>query len=750
MANLKRAAPLLIFFIFFFLDISACPGAEQLKIFAPKDHQFAGVPVLFHIQIRNMVPPKSVFLYYRPAGVSVFHHIAMERTTALDFRVLIKAEKIIPPGIEYFFAVNDETGHTFTFPSLNPEKKPYFLRISPDENPPHLVTAEPEKGSALKKNPPFIKICFKDEETKVDVKSVRIFLDMTDISQLAEISETGLSCRYPSGLDPGRHTISVEMNDICGNRMAPETWSFTIASSQDKTRPSADIQWDGTGRYQLARHKTNSEPAWNIHSSASLKSQFALSGIKNFLDANIWYIQEEGPGPKGDDFNLNHYLYKAQHEKQSLEIGDVSVEGTELTSRSIARRGGLVKIQSELTKFQGFVLRSNAITGFDHIAGIDDPDQRLVGASLSREIIAGKKLILKTSYITGTNHEPFNYNASSLEAGTEGNIYSMGAQSELLRGKLKFEGEFCTSSYDSDISDDFGRTDDKAWFAKASGRGDSYDWDASCKYLGQDFHTIVNATGVGNRAEYHAGVRWQALSSSFRVTGLRIIDNIEKDPLMPVMKNTTGTIAYNLAKPEWPAFFCTYTLSIQNSDHEPANFSPVKNRIQSAGGGFSLSKNKWNISPSYTIIIFDDRSATTNNDSRTHVVSVSGSLRPADMFSISPSLSYTNLHTDASDLTYETWQATIGTVFFLREKMTDLNATLSYLDNKTSDGSTHTDTFNAIGQINWHIENLLSAGSRQTFSLRGQYSRTNDHVSGNITRDYSIFAVISFSFPVKV
>ena len=660
MLSLKRSAPFFMILIFSLCNTLPCLASEKIIIFAPKKRQFTGIPVLFHIQAKNIIVPAKASLYYRPAGVSVFHRITMKKETPLDFRVLLKAEKIMPPGIEYFFTINDRYGHTFTFPEHNPEKTPYILKINLDRYPPHLVKTLPAKEKTLTEARPRIKIFFKDEETEVDTGSVRLFLDNTDVSQLASITKTEVSYQPGWAMNPGRHKISIEMNDICGNRMPVKSWYFTTAPIQADRKINADIQWDGALRYQTLSHENNQNPAWNLHSSATLTSALDSENFTTSLDANIWYTEEEGQGPQGDNFNLNHYLYRARSGNLSLEIGDVSVKGSELITSSIARRGGVVTMHAQATEIQGFVLRSNAVTGFDHIIGTDDPNQRLTGISVCRNIMGDKKLNIKTAYITGTNNEPANYNASSLEPGTQGNIYSLNATSELWEGKLKLEGEFSGTSYDSDTSDDLGRARGHAWFAKASGQGPSCSWETGVKYLGQDFHSVINATGTDNRAEYHAGIGWQALSSSFRLTGVRIIDNIEQDPLMPVIRNTTGTFSYNMAKAKWPAFFLNCSLNFQDSKHEPSSFSPVKNSTQTAGGGFSLAGSNWSISPSYTFMNFDDKSDTADNDSQTHVAIISGSASPAERFSINPSISYTRLHTNASDLTTQTWQGALG------------------------------------------------------------------------------------------
>ncbi len=749
-ASIGRRFLLSLLFVSLAFHSFSALAAENISVLSPKRPHFAGQPILFHIQPKNIVLPDKATVYYRAIGIRIFRRIPMKKETPVDFRALLKAEKVIPPGIEFFFVVQDKAGHTFTFPKLDPKKKPYSLKIDLDKQPPHILEFSPAEGSSLSQTRPVIRITFKDKETKVDKKTVRISVDNTDVTQLAKIVDAELSYQPPKELTHGRHTVAVEMSDVCGNRMMPQSWEFIIPRTARLQNASAEVKWDGEFRHIVARDDSNQDPSWHLQSSATLKSVLESGGFKTSLDANAWYTDEEGPEPAGDKFNLNNYLYKAQYGKQSVALGDMTVEGTELISQSIARRGSMVEMNLGDTRAQGFALRSNAITGFDHLVGVEDPDQRLVGVSLATDLIKDKVLTIKGVYVTGRNHNPDDYNVSTLEAGNEGDIYSIGLSSEFLKGKLNLEGEFSSGRYDSDVSDNLGKESGKAWRTKVLGKGNIYDWEAGYKYLGPDFQTVVNATGANDRDEFNAGFGLRALSSNFRITALRTSDNVDEDPLMPVIRNTTGAFNYNLAKAKWPAFFLNYTLNNQDSTKEPDNYSPIKNQTQTVGGGFSMSGSRWSISPAYTFTAFNDKSSITDNDSNTHVAVFSGSLRPTDIFSINPSMSYTNMHTDVTALTIETYQGTLGTVLSLYERMVDLNGTLSYLDNKTNDGSSHTSTFNGIAQVNWHLEKLLFDKGKQTFSLRGQYSRTQDHVSESITRDYTVFAVFSFSVPVKV
>ena len=101
-----RGAGFILLFLLL-LQSGIASAAEKISILFPKSVHFAGQPVLYHLQTINIYQPEQAFVYYRPKGIKVFRRLSMSRETEVDFRILLKAEKIIPPGIEYYFVITN-------------------------------------------------------------------------------------------------------------------------------------------------------------------------------------------------------------------------------------------------------------------------------------------------------------------------------------------------------------------------------------------------------------------------------------------------------------------------------------------------------------------------------------------------------------------------------------------------------------------------------------------------------------------
>jgi hypothetical protein len=728
-------------------------AAEGIEIISPQKMHFAGQPVVFHIEAKNFLTPEEATVFYRSIGVAGYEKISMEKKTAIDFIASMKPQKVIPPGIEFFFVIKDGKGRVFTFPELDPMKNPYTLVVDLDRNPPRILKFSPGENATVQEIRPEVIITFEDPETAVDKGTIRLYVDDIDVTQLCRITEHEISYQPVAELDYGSHSVTVEMMDVCGNRMAPQRWRFTVPQGPYLDSSGAEIQLDGEYRHSLFTDKDSQEPDWNIQSSATLKSSLESGDFKTSFDGNVWYLEEQGPtDPQTDRFNLNQFMYQAQYGNQSLALGDVNVKGTELISQNMSRRGGVTSLDIAETRAEAFVLRSNTITGFRHGLGVSDPDQRLIGGSIQKDIFQDKKLQLKGTYIRGEDQNPDNYYISTLQGGTKGNLFSLAFDSQLLGQGVVLDGEYCASRYDSDVSDDLGLESDKAWRARISSRGDNYDWGTGYKYLGSDFRSIVNPMGVNDREEYFMDGGLLLNPSTFRMLLMHSRDNVDKDPLLAVIENSMGTVTYNLSMAEWPSFFMNYSLNLQKSAREPEYFPAIKNQTQTIGGGLSVNKPGWNFSPSYTFMTFDDKTVY-DYDSDTHVVTLSGGLMPSDGFSIYPSFTYANLHTSYNkDVTTDTYQGALAGIISLYANALNLNTTLSIVETKNDDDSNplHATTYSGIAQINWHLEKYMFTEGMKTLSLRGQYMEMKDHISDFKQEDYTVYAIFSAGVPITV
>jgi hypothetical protein len=219
---------------------------------------------------------------------------------------------------------------------------------------------------------------------------------------------------------------------------------------------------------------------------------------------------------------------------------------------------------------------------------------------------------------------------------------------------------------------------------------------------------------------------------------------------MPVIRNRLGTISYGIFKPKWPNFSASYSVSTQESSHEPYPYH-IENETDTLSIGLSYAKTKWNITPNFMHTRFKDKASTYyNNNSETCVYSLSGGLRPSNRFSINPVFSYSDVFPEYTRVRTITYQSALSGIVEILPKTLNLNTTLSYLENKMKNKMYHSSTFSAVGQLNWHLEGHLLKKGKQAISLRGQYMKSRDHLNGSRTEDYSVYLVVSIGIPMQL
>jgi hypothetical protein len=735
------------------LAASMAEAAETIEIVSPAPPHFAGQPLVFQIRLREFVQPRRATVFHRPVGAARYRKLPLARETEIEFRGALPARRSVPPGIEYFISVEDGNGRVFTLPALDPGKNPFRIDISLDRKPPQIRTSSPAAGEAIETVRPMVELSVTDEGAGLDPGSMRLVLDGVDVTGLASVKDNRV--RFIPGINllPGQHRLVVDLADAAGNLMPPQEIVFTVVPPPEEAaiagldRASADVYWDAETNLGLAGPTDTAFSEWRLQSSVMVRSEAEKDKVKTSLDAHVWYSDEE-KSDTDETWNLNNLLASLSYdERLFLDMGDVTVESTDLIGKTLNRRGGRLGFDANGTEAQAFMVRSNAVTGFDHVLGGGDENQQIWGGAVAKDLFGGEMLVLRADYLTGKNYNPDDYNASTLQPGSEGDIFSLSFSSRLIGETLQIEGEYAGSRFDSDISDNHQEEADHAWRARAFGRMDRTDWEAGYRFFGPDFASIANPLGTRNREEINVGGGIRFDESSLRASLLHGRDNVEKDPLLPVIHNTTGMVTYNLTPAERPAVFASASQTLQESFEEPAGFPEIENTTSALTLGASQAAERWYLSPSYSFIRFDDRSAFFENDSDTHVLTAAGGIRPTDLASVNPSVTYTHTELKSTGVAIRTWQAALSGVAGFRQNEMNVNATISWLDNQTSDGTIHTDTWSGIVQLNWSVEKYILGRGKQTLSLRGQYNLNDDRISDGDSEDYIVYLVLSFGMP---
>lgn len=730
---------------------SLAEAAETIDVVSPAPPHFAGQPLVFHIQLKGFFQPRQSTVFYRPVGGAVFRKLNLAKETEIDFRGSLPASRSVPPGIEYFISVEDGRGQTYTLPALDPRKNPFRIDIRLDRDPPQIEKTSPGLGEDVQTVRPAFQLSFTEEGSGIDPTSIRLVLDGVDVTGLASFKDNQLKFSPAINLVPGQHVLVVDLADAAGNRMPPQEISFSVVSPGQEDviagldRASAEVYWDAEAAVGLLSKKDTAQSDWRLQSSATVRSIAEKDKLRSSLDANVWYFDEE-KSEESKTWNLNNFLASfAYDDRYTLDLGDITVEGTDLISRSLYRRGGRFSVDLNGTEAQAYMVRSNAVTGFNHLLGGTEENQQIWGGSLAQELLGDRRLVLKANYMTGKNYEPDDYNASNLQPGTEGDVVSLSFSSQVFREHLQLEGEYAASRFDTDISDDRGKESDHALRAKAFGRLERSDWEIGYRYYGPEYASIANPIGTRGREEVNLGGGIRFDESSLRASLLHGRDNVKKDPLLPVIHNTTGTVDYSLTVTDWPAVFISGIQTLQRSSDEPLGVPEIENTTTTVALGANQAGERWQLAPFYSYTRFDDRS--TDNDSDTHVFTVAGGIRPTDASSVNPSVTYTHIDLESTGAATRTWQAALSAVVGFWENQVNLNATASWLDNQTLDGAVHTTTWSGICQLNWSVEKYLPGGGRQTLSLRGRYNITDDRVAGSEQEDYILYAVFSVGLP---
>jgi hypothetical protein len=479
-----------------------------------------------------------------------------------------------------------------------------------------------------------------------------------------------------------------------------------------------------------------------------MESEVKSGDFRTSIAANMWALDHDGREPPEENYNLNNWLFQLQYGEQLFEMGDLSINGTELIGSTISHRGAHLALDVVDTKAEAFTVRSNENTGFSHMLGFKDPHQRLTGGGIEREVLPDGMLTLRGMYIYGKNQDPHDYNAETLEGGSEGYVYSLGATSRWFEEKINVDGEYSEGRFDENVWDAIGSEDDRAWRVKVSGTLSPFTYEAGYTYLGRDYHSVVNPTGTFDRKEFNMSGGLQFETWSMDVSFLHNKDNIAEDPLFPVMENIFGDFNINVFIPDWPIFNLNLSVSDQVSNRDPIGFTPIDNFTITGGGGFSYIAETWNITSNYNYTYFDDEQFISDNDTWTHTVMVSGEWRLFEWFSLSPSVSYTHLETKIEPLVTHTYQGSLGTRFTFTDYL-DLSLTFSLLDNQSNDDSMHARTYGVTGQFNWHLDDLFYSDMSKTLSVRGQYNRNEDRVALTRTEEYTMEFVMSVGLPVS-
>lgn len=726
----------IVFFLLFFG--LAGPVWAEINIELSPRIPAQGEPLTF---ILNDDQATSVLLYYRAAGASQYQQ-SYATFHNQQARITLDNSAVVAPGLQYYFKIT-RNGNVAFSPALYPQYSPHTVNvISRSASDFELISPPP--GQEVQGEQLNIIIAGRNGQPVPD--DIFISLDQTDITPLAQVVDGRLE--FNTSLMPaiGEHRISITATNA-GRQTKEQQWIFQVKDP----RPEGTRQLYGKGNVSFnyginLQNKGQGDSSDTLSANASMS--FGAKGddwVATWDGVNLRYVKDAEP----DEITLGAGFHATFTKgNQFLEYGDISVNETQLTVPSLARRGIQTKLKLGEDKVNMFYVGANTVKDWD--SGLSDSDNFIRGISWQRNFLQNGELPITFVYSDGKNSGN-GYNTSSNNPASEGQVFGFAANPTFRH--LNLDLEVALSNYDDDISDDRKKKNDFSTLVGLSTTLGQFSLGGDYHYYGTDFGSVANPNATTDRSGFSlsSSTRWGP--SSISLNGSYDRDNVENDSTRPVVSSTSAGLSWGLSLPEWPAINLGYTHSQQGSSKEPVGTDKVDNFNDSVNASLSTSGDWWSANLGGDYAKLNDRIG--NLDSETKGFNLACGLYPIKGFSLSPALSYTTASSSNSVSTDSEVASLTASFPLWKDYLTsDLQASANHQE--TTDNSTdsfiYNGSFRLAANFNQLTKKMFNYDASQTLALTVNYNRIEDKInSNNDQEDWSVFLnfnLLSFSRPI--
>lgn len=220
-------------------------GASTL-IHTPPVNPVSDKPMIIEAVVFSDVMIIDVRVIHRSPGQTSFHEINMI-PEGEGWKASIPSIFVTENGLEYSILVRLADGSALGFPSENPLNSPYFLPVIPEETSTRSFIGEEEEISYLEAD---ILIVSPEEDRLISsiealivaslyniqgvaLNTVKIIFDGIDVTSLAVVTPEIL-IYTPENIEPGFHTVRIELKNLYGISIEPKTWSFTVSGREKR------------------------------------------------------------------------------------------------------------------------------------------------------------------------------------------------------------------------------------------------------------------------------------------------------------------------------------------------------------------------------------------------------------------------------------------------------------------------------------------------------------------------------------
>jgi hypothetical protein len=596
-------------------------------------------------------------------------------------------------------------------------------------------------------------------------------LDNIDVTSLITREQNFAIVQPPQPMKPGYHQIRLVEYTPDGSILEWGNWRIEVRRSRyfQESIGKADTTVNASHRVEAERLSNLPDPQQqdaNFNLDGRLAGDdWQISGNSTFL-----YNSLSDSTINGRSFDVGDFFATGTKGAGTLDVGQQILPLDNMVVKDFQRRGVSAAMNNE-SRSMGvriFAMRTDQVTGFDHGLGVGSPEDRVTGILGSMSPISGdsNNLSLSATYLTGEGSEAGQSAAGGISDGA-GDALSIVADGNTFNNRVRLRGEYAESHFDFDGPDTgFGKERDNAIALLAVYTGQSnpgaskgvLGWNAGIdlRRVGTYFHSLANPNLPTDKKLMSAfgNVSWSQiqLNGSFA----QETDNVDNfDNLPRYRTNQISTILVYT-----PQFIKQYTLIdwfgrpsitaavnrmslVKVKDPVGVTDYPAFNqdmRIFQVQANFSREDINWGVMQSLTL--FDDKE-NLQPDQRTDETRLNASIRMGDNASLSPSLQWSRVEDESSNIVNHNKTANIESSWQILPNKLAGNLSYSVSRNKVSD-SANSKSVTWTGGVDW---TLVSPSSRRVgvwLWMNGSYQNDSQYIA-TLQDAYQIFAGIRVS-----
>ncbi|MFC1649992.1 hypothetical protein ACFL2X_00330 [Candidatus Latescibacterota bacterium] len=311
--------------------------APQINIL--KSSKEAKEPGVIKAQVFDDTKVSSVKLFYRKTGEDKYNSVNMKLDDDVYYREL-KKELGMGVTVEYYLVAQDTSGNESTLPDSDPQGSPLTSSSSGSESvsEDEVVLGSPTPGEVYDTGDQLVMITFYKTGRQIDYGTIRLRIDEVDRTREADLIGNTLLWEPRRPLTDGVHKIEAIVNDVNGDPIGPNIWTFTV-----KSRMTLPLGAEGDF-YMGIQHDDRSTAASNVPLWNN-KVDLGLNGETGFLSwkAGAMLSSEETSflttEKLPDRQPINRFFIEGRTRHFKVRFGDSNPNFSDLSLKGIRIRG---------------------------------------------------------------------------------------------------------------------------------------------------------------------------------------------------------------------------------------------------------------------------------------------------------------------------------------------------------------------------------------------------------------------------